>query len=81
MTLVRLIAFGLLVGCSAETPPTKPCVVEPAPKPVVAKDPWKAEDCETAEMLALRAKGAFRRGEIKRSKFEWVAEQYYRLCE
>lgn len=80
MTLARTIIFGFLVGCSVETPP-KPCVAESAPKPVVAEDPWKAEDCETAEMLALRAKGAFRRGEIKRSKIEYVAEQYYRLCD
>jgi hypothetical protein len=79
MTFLRLIAFSLLVGCSAETPP-QPCVVEPAPKPVVVKDPWKAEDCETAEMLALRAKGAFRRGEIKKSKAYWVYDQYKRVC-
>ena len=80
MTFLRLIAFGLLVGCSAETPP-QPCVVEPAPKPVVVKDPWKAEDCETAEMLARRAVAAWRRGEIRKSKAEWVGDQYDRLCE
>ncbi len=79
MTLAHLIMFGLLVGCSNNSAP-QPCVVEVAPKPAVAKDPWKAEDCETAEMLVLRLKGAWLRGEIRRSKVYWVGDQRKKLC-